>query len=236
MPIINSTFKYNLIKMNIKFTNIFFMIFVSVIAGFSYKCSATSSVNRFRKAGTGEVYDNKLPSAYTIINILQKDTIPADWKKYSGELTGIYFRYPGTWVQNSSESGAVNTKGTLMSVSVNFTDTVKHSVLFITFYLPPYGAEHFKAAQDQLKSQGGWFGKNTQKITVAGKEGIETFTTIKKDIRGTVYDPPLSFVHIVFPDKTEAGEYEFHFRTPVTESEKENRKFKLLLSTVNFIK
>jgi len=165
----------------------------------------------------------------------KSDTIPLNWKKYTSNRLGISFRYPDTWNKYGDESNSINRSGAVMSISVNFIDTLSHSAFFIEYHLAPYGAELFKNEKAQFDSSQGSYKNGGKEIMVAGNKAIESFSIMSSDIKGNTYDPPLSIIQIVFLDRLQKGEFHLRFKTPsLPNSEAEIAKFNKLLSTIKF--
>jgi uncharacterized protein YxeA len=164
-----------------------------------------------------------------------KNMIPSNWKAYDKNALGVTFKYPDTWAKNGEESNAINRNGEVMSISINLVDTISNSNFYLAYHLAPYGAEVYKLAEEDYNSSKNSNERDAKQITVSGYNAIETFTTMSKDIKGNIYDPPLKLIHIVFLDNQKTGGYNLNFITPAPGSEKEIAKFNQLLSTFKFI-
>ena len=165
-----------------------------------------------------------------------KDSIPSTWKTYTNKNLGISFQYPGSWLQLGNESKSVNRSGGVMSISISFMDTITQSTLFIEYHLPPYGAELFKNSLAEFNSSRDQAGATSRKtITVAGSKALETISTMTKDIKGNIYDPPLTIIQVVFLDKQQTGEFHLRFKTPIPNSGTESHRLNQLLSTIEFL-
>jgi len=163
------------------------------------------------------------------------DTIPSIMKTYSNTALGLTFQYPNTWSKYGEDANAINRNGEVMSINISFIDTISKSIFNLAYHLAPYGAELYKFAQDQFNSSQGWYANSGAKqIEVAGNKAIESFNTMSSDIKGNIYDPPLRFVHIIFLDKLQTGEFDLQFNTPLPESDTEIAKFNQLLSSIKF--
>lgn len=176
----------------------------------------------------------KVQDSVRVENVI-KDKIPSNLEIYNNNALGVTFKYPDTWTKNGEESNAINRNGELMSISVNLIDTISKSNFYLAYHLAPYGAEVYKLAEDDYNSSKNSNERDTKQITVSGINAIETFTTMSKDIKGNIYDPPLKLIHIVFLDNQKTGGYNLNFITPAPGSEKEIAKFNQLLSTFKFI-
>lgn len=185
----------------------------------------------------------KTPTFSTPIEIKQNiptkqmpdsDTIPSDWNTYANNELGISFQIPPTWIKYGNESNAINRNGEVVSISVNLIDTTTQSFFSLTYSLPPYGPEVYKIEEDQYNSYKSSSETDMKRNIIAGNNAIETFSVMRKDIKGKLYDPALRLVHIVFLDKQKTGAFNLNFRTPEPGSKKELAKFDLIISTIRF--
>lgn len=178
--------------------------------------------------------NNQVSNAKDSGSIYIKDTIPV-WKTYENKNFGITFKYPITWTKNGEESNAINRNGEIMSISVSFIDTITNSNFYLAYHFAPNGAEVYKLAEEDYNSSKNSNERITKLIIISGNKAFEAFTTMSKDIKGNIYDPALTLIHIVFLDKQKTGGFNLNFRTPEPGSEKEIAKFNQLLSTFKFI-
>ncbi|HRK80596.1 MAG TPA: hypothetical protein PLZ12_04085 [Saprospiraceae bacterium] len=160
-----------------------------------------------------------------------KDSIPANWEKYTSDNIGITFFFPNTWTKYGTESNAINRNGEVMSIMSSMVDTINNSIFSLEYHFPPYGSELYKNAQSQFDTSH----LTKQIITVAGNKALKTFMVKYSDIKGNVYNPPLCVIQIVFLDKQVGGEYFLRFETPMTNEEVEIVKFNQVISTFKFI-
>lgn len=189
-----------------------------------------------KKITTPEINTNPLSQQNSKVHNPKNDSILSNWKTYTNSKLGLIFQYPDTWIKKGEESNSINRNGQVMSIELNFIDTVSQSIFLLAYHLPPYGAEIYKWAEDEYISSKNSSERVRKKITVAGSDAIETFTTMKKDIHGNIYDPALKSIHIVMLDKQKTGAFNLNFRTSAPDSEAEMviAKFNKALSTFEF--
>ena len=164
----------------------------------------------------------------------KKDTIPVNWKTYTNQRLGITFKYPFTWVNNGKDAEVVNLTGTITAIEINFIDTVSSTTLLITYHLPPNGAELYKFAVSQFNSAQGLYAKDAKQIKVAGKKAIEAFQVTSVDGKEHLLNPPLRLILVDFLDKSQKGEFQLQFNTPLIDGDIEILNFKRLLSSFKF--
>jgi len=66
-------------------------------------------------------------------------------------------------------------------------------------HLAPYGSEVYKIEEDQYNLSKIQMETNAKQIIVGGRNAIESFTAMSKDIHGNIYNPALKLIHVVFP-------------------------------------
>lgn len=165
-----------------------------------------------------------------------KQTYPSQIEKYNtyvGERLGITFKYPDTWIKYGAESNAINLKGEIMAIHINFIDTISNSLLNIEYHLPPYGAELYKFSKAEFDTVQK-YNEDVSEVIIAGRKAIRKVTIVRTDIKGNVVDPPLKIVSLTFLDKDLTGEFEFIFKTPLPIADTEIKKIEKLLTTIKF--
>lgn len=163
-------------------------------------------------------------------NNISRDTIHANWKKYSNTKLRISFQYPKNWVTYGKESVAVNRNEEVMSIMTSLIDTSCNSIFSIEYHLPPYGVELYQYAQntfDSIKTL-----KHT--INIDGNKALETSIIKSSDIKGNTFNP-LRIIQIVLLDK-QGGEYFIRFETPLSIENSEIFKFNKLISSCKLLK
>ncbi len=153
--------------------------------------------------------------AQTIATSLSNTAVDSGGQIYSNKQYGFSFRYPTTWIKYGKESNAINRTGGIMSVMVNFIDTVSHSNFSIEYHLAPNGAVLYNYSKAQFDSSQGEFATDAKQLEVGGNRAIESITTMSEDIKGNIINPPLKIISIRFLDEQHTGEFELHFRTSI---------------------
>lgn len=150
---------------------------------------------------------------------------------YNNPSIGITFQYPIFWIKKNIETNIINRDGSIMSTTVSFIDTIKKSVFFLEYHVAPYGAEIYKIEQQNILSANK---KEVNQISILGTLTNEVFNTITTDNKGKALEPPLRTAHSVLLDKSQTGEFDLYFETPITKCEEEIEKFNQVLSTIKF--
>lgn len=171
----------------------------------------------------------------SVVSQKQKNIIPLNWKVFDNSRIGISFHYPDSWTKFGDESNSINQNGEVMSVLVNYHDTIANSFFSIEYHLAPYGTKLYKYAQSQFNSSQGLYEKDAKQIIVAGNKAFVANSILRIDGKGNALNPEIKSVIVVMLDKKQTGEIELQFKTPLPNSNAEVAKFSQLLSTIKFI-
>ncbi len=165
------------------------------------------------------------------------NTLPSKWEIYTNAKYGFTFQYPDSWIKTDKEAEILSVSGAIATVEIYFTDSTEHTVVLVAYHLAPNGADLFKYNLVQYQSKKGWYRNNAgSKTSIAGVVAIQATDTLSRDGKGERIKPPLKSVIVDFLDKEQAGTFELQFKTPLTTAQKEESRFKHLLSTFSFLK
>lgn len=162
------------------------------------------------------------------------DTVPSNWITYTNAKLGLSFSHPATWTPYGSESNSVDRKGNLLSVIINFTDTVSDAHFSLEYHVAPYGAQLYRFAKDEFNASKGKYATGRKQMNVAGRQALTGTTVMTKDIKGNTIYPALKIMVVDLPDKQGSGEIQLQFKTPLATSDAELAKFGQVLSSFTF--
>lgn len=205
----------------------YYLLTVITIGTFSFIAYYLGCAEKLKEAD----HQNKVETKQTAINerSSDKEVIPSNWKTYTNEHLGFSFQHPHSWVKNEKDIESTDRFGKPTSVEIIFTDTLFETSFLISYHFAPKGVELYKYAVSQFDSS-----KGERKMTIAGNNAIQKFTTIKKDGKGHPLNPPFKLIIVDFLDNQQTGGIELQFKTAIPD-DKETSKFEQLLSTFKFL-
>jgi hypothetical protein len=169
--------------------------------------------------------------------IESRDSIPSNYRTYTNDKYGFSFQYPDSWIIADKEAEIPSLSGAIAAVEIYFTDSTEHTVLLVAYHLAPNGSNLFKYNLAQYQSKKGWYKNNAgSKTSFAGVVAIQATDTLSRNGKGERIKPALKSVIVDFLDKEQTGTFELQFKTPLPIAQREESKFKHLLSTFSFFK
>lgn len=182
--------------------------------------------------GCGEM-NSKHPAKESLVQSSNQTSIK--YIEYANTKYGFGFQYPAAWRKEKNETEAIDRKGNITSVEINFADTISNSSLLVVYHLPPKGADIFKYQQSQFNLSAGWYKKNAKQITVAGTKAIQATFTITKDGKGNTLQQPLRRWIVDFPDAKQNGEFQLQFTTLLLADSSVTEDLNKILSGFKFL-
>jgi len=160
-----------------------------------------------------------------------KKEVSGGLKSYVNERYGFSFQYPANWQKENKDVEAIDRKGAVTSVEINFMDSTTKTSLSVAYHLAPRGAELYKFQLADYKAAKGFYTKSRKQVTVAGVQGIQGVSSITKDGKGNKQNPIVRLIVVDFLDKNKTGEFQLQFKTPITCETAESARLKKLLAS-----